>query len=205
MKNDTTQATTCQSCNKSFEVSDWSFRYHNNGYKNHGKVVDISLCRSCKKGGRVSVSCALCQKKFDKDKNQVAKTKNNFCGKSCSAKYNNAHRKTGIRRSKAESYLEQLLITAGHTVKCNRRDLIPSGLEVDLYLPELNIAIELNGPVHYQPIYGQEKFNSIVSNDAKKAAELRDAGIHLYIIDVSQSRFSETQAILSEFATTLSA
>ena len=33
--------------------------------------------------------------------------------------------------------------------------------ELDFYFPQLKLAIEINGIVHYEPIYGSNKFDKI--------------------------------------------
>ena len=35
--------------------------------------------------------------------------------------------------------------------------------ELDVYVPSLNLAFELNGIFHYEPIYGEKKLNQILS------------------------------------------
>jgi len=86
---------------------------------------------------------------------------------------------------------------------CNSRELIPSGLEIDIYIKDVNLAIELNGPVHYLPIYGEEKLLSTQTNDEIKRREAIEAGYRYSIIDVAQSRFEDTKRLLDVFASTL--
>ena len=46
----------------------------------------------------------------------------------------------------------------------NRKDTI--GSELDIYIPSLNLAVELNGIFHYEPIFGKDKLSKIKTNDA---------------------------------------
>jgi hypothetical protein len=55
-------------------------------------------------------------------------------------------------------------------------------MELDMYIPKLNIAFEINGPVHYKPIYGQEVLNEIKKKDRTKQKICSKKGIKLYII-----------------------
>ena len=71
-------------------------------------------------------------------------------------------------------------------------DRLAVGLELDILIPELGIAFELNGKVHYQPIFGQSKLDITQSNDAKKLVKCKEKNITLYVIDISHiPRFSE--------------
>ena len=48
------------------------------------------------------------------------------------------------------------------------------------------LAIELNGIFHYEPIYGNKKFNQIQNNDKQKFKLCHDAGIELVVINSSK-------------------
>ena len=192
----------CETCREYRKVSRGNVENVLMGRYNSPRRNSKDWLRQCKlcRNGRLYVKCNNCDAKFRKLRNQSKKFPNHFCSSSCAATYNNKNnRLNNKRRSKAEHYLEEQLSALGYQVESNRRDIVPSGLEIDIYLPNENIAIELNGPVHYQPIYGEQKFNDIVRKDAIKASELRDLDIPLYVIDVSQNRFDQTRKVLDEF------
>ena len=42
----------------------------------------------------------------------------------------------------------------------NREQL--NGYEIDIWLPELNVGIEYNGPHHFKPVYGENIFNKTI-------------------------------------------
>lgn len=65
----------------------------------------------------------------------------------------------------------------------NKKSAINS--ELDIYIPSLKLAIELNGIFHYKPIYGEKKFNQIKANDLIKKQECIKNNITLIIIDMS--------------------
>ena len=58
------------------------------------------------------------------------------------------------RRSKAEVYLEGLVRRdfPKEDLVCNDRTALYCGLELDLHLRARKIAVEVNGPTHYEPI-----------------------------------------------------
>ena len=140
----------------------------------------------------LEVDCSNCQSKFMKKQSDIKKSKsgNHFCSKSCSASYNNKNKTTGTRRSKLESYIEEQLtiLYPEFEINFNRKDAI--GSELDIYIPSLNIAFELNGIFHYEPIYGVDKLNQIQNNDTNKFKLCIENKIDLCIIDTSgQSYF----------------
>lgn len=136
--------------------------------------------------GTSDVECKQCAKVFRKSNQQIKLSVNDFCSRSCSASYNNTHKTHGTRRSKLEVWLEDRLKEMyPHTeIHFNRKDTINS--ELDMYFPTINLAIELNGVFHYEPIYGAEKLTSIQNNDERKFQACIEKGIELCIIDVSK-------------------
>ncbi|MGA9377881.1 MAG: hypothetical protein WBV73_03685, partial [Phormidium sp.] len=65
--------------------------------------------------------------------------------------------------------------------------------ELDIYIPSLNLAFELNGIFHYEPIYGLEKLESIQNNDNRKLQTCLEKEIELVFINCSdQQKFKKT-------------
>lgn len=125
-----------------------------------------------------------------------SKNGNNFCSRSCAATYNNTHKTKGNRRSKLENWLESKLILLYPMldIKFNDKKIINS--ELDIYIPSLNIAFELNGIFHYEPIYGSDKLSDIKNNDSRKFQACLEQGIELVIIDTSsQKYFKDTTSV----------
>lgn len=144
----------------------------------------------------VMVDCNQCGKKFKKLPSQIKRSTNNFCCSSCAAKYNHAHKTKGTRVSKLEKWLQEKLplIYPNIDFLFNRKDTISS--ELDIYIPSLKLAFELNGIFHYEPIYGADKLFSIQNNDDRKMQACLEKGIELCIIDSSSlTYFKENKAI----------
>ncbi|MDQ3257643.1 MAG: hypothetical protein M3R15_27780 [Acidobacteriota bacterium] len=140
---------------------------------------------------------------FRKQGVELKRTDKHFCSRSCSAQFNNRHKKLGAsRRSKAEDFLSGLIRRDFPSLKIiqNDRTLLPSGLEVDIVIPCLKLAIELNGPVHYFPLFGDEKLAKIRAADILKQIEIQAAGYSLLVIDISAyGYFKKAKAMLNEY------
>jgi hypothetical protein len=123
------------------------------------------------------------------------KIKNVFCNSSCSATYNNKNKTYGNRRSKLEIWLEEQLTSMYPNLEIhyNRKDTINS--ELDIYIPSLKVAFELNGIFHYEPIYGEEKLKQIENNDNRKFQACLEQGISLCIIDTSKVNYFKEKNI----------
>ena len=123
------------------------------------------------------------------------KSKNLFCSHSCAAKYNNTHKTKGCRRSKLEIWLEQKLKEKySFEILFNEKNIINS--ELDIYIPHLKLAFELNGIFHYEPIFGKEKLSQIQNNDNRKFQACLEHDIELCIIDTSQQKYFKEKTSL---------
>lgn len=144
-------------------------------------------CSNNSKNTKIATSCGQCGKEIVIRELIIKQSKSGevFCSKSCACTYNNTHKAFGNRRSKLEIWLESKISEQFPTLKAiyNNKDIINS--ELDIYFPTLKLAIELNGIFHYEPIYGQEKLNSIQNNDHRKFQACLEMGIELVIVDSS--------------------
>lgn len=81
-----------------------------------------------------------------------------------------AVREAAVKGSKMELFLEKHLRGEGYDVILHETKLLQNDkLEIDLFLPSLSVAIEVDGPGHFYPIYGQDKLNKQMKADADKA------------------------------------
>lgn len=137
----------------------------------------------------VKCSCKFCNKKIIKRYSQHKKSLNHFCNSSCAASYNNSNKTKGTRVSKLEIYLQEQLTKLYPTLEIhyNRKDAINS--ELDIYIPSLKLAFELNGIFHYEPIFGESKLEQIQNNDSRKYQACIEKGISLCVIDSSGLKY----------------
>ena len=203
----------CEICNKQFEKEKALRGHKAHHVKRNG--LDITFQRErAKKQKENNESeylqspehCAHCNiiieydkflgKRTEKRKKlKQGKVYNYFCCSSCAATYNNTHKTKGNRKSKLEFYLEKELplLYPDMEFHFNRKDAINS--ELDIYIPSMKLAFELNGIFHYEPIYGETKLDQIQNNDKRKFQACLERGIELCIIDSSNLKyFKESNA-----------
>lgn len=167
----------CTFCNKEFSRTNTDVNSHL-----QKKCKNQFCSRTCLKQFMTTkqiVNCAQCQMEIYRTISIIkkSKTKNFFCTKSCSALYNNTHKIKGNRKSKLESWIEKqlILIYPNLEILFNQKKAINS--ELDIYIPSLKIAFELNGIFHYEPIFGKDKLTQINNNDQRKFQACLENGI----------------------------
>jgi len=178
----------CYACNNTFFVLK---RVINDSLKKRKGTSQFcsQKCVATTKKTSLSVSCKNCNKIFNKRISQIKKCSNNFCSLSCAGFYNNTHKTHGTRRSKLETYIEEQLtiLYPDLHIDYNKKEAINS--ELDIYIPSMKLAFELNGIFHYESIYGEEKLNSIQNNDQRKFQACAEKNISLCIIDTSRQKY----------------
>lgn len=169
------------------------------------KSGEIYCCPTCTtKGNRAEAdkltkhktSCGQCGKELVL--NTCRMKEKNFCTKSCAGKYSaaNGNRKANSR-SKFEKWMESELITMypGMKILFNSRKEL-GGKELDIYFPDLKLGIEINGPTHWIPIYGEDLLERVRANDLKKIQTCSEKEIVLIVLDTrKQNAFSETSKL----------
>ena len=137
---------------------------------------------------RAQITCEQCGIKSERVISHC-KTKHLFCSSSCAAKYNNTHKTKGYRRSKLEKWIEEQLIQKYPTLHIDYNKTNAINSELDIYIPSLKLAFELNGIFHYEPIFGKEKLTSHQTNDKRKFLACLEKKISLCIIDTSSQKY----------------
>lgn len=94
--------------------------------------------------------------------------------------------------SKLENFLYKFLCDKGLFPKQHLNMLENEKLEVDLYVPEHKTVIEVDGPSHYLPIWGQDKLEKQQRADKEKVGLLLSKGYN-YIRLKHLQRFSKVR------------
>lgn len=181
----------CKHCGKTFYQTK---HFIHSGIRKHHPHTAEFCSQKCSVTFRsekcnIEFNCEQCGKLSYKLLNQYKRSKHHFCSSSCSATFQNRRKQTGCRRSKMEAWLEKQLISLYPYIEFhfNRRDAINA--ELDIYIPSLKLAFELNGIFHYEPIFGQDKLNRTQTNDNRKFQACIESGIELCILDTSQVKY----------------
>jgi len=98
-----------------------------------------------------------------------------------------AIRKASKEGSKLEKYLHKELIKAGYQVEFHKERMIQNArLQIDIWLPELTTAIEVDGPSHFSPIWGEKSLARNQKSDNTKTGLLLGSGA--VIIRIKQNK-----------------
>lgn len=160
------------------------------------KHLKNGVCKECntqkKMAEIVELECCHCKSKFNRFRRELRKNKHGkyFCSKECNARFfmNVTLVSKASKVSMAEVLLSDLIIKDFPLLAISRNDrvVLPSKLEFDLYFPDIKFAIELNGPTHYMPIYGDKALEKTQFKDNIKFVEANRLGISLLVIDISR-------------------
>ena len=105
-----------------------------------------------------------------------------------------AVRVTSKTGSKLEKFLLDGLLKNGYKVDFHKeQSLVTTKLQIDLFLPTMNTAIEVDGPSHFSPVWGEDALKKNISYDNKKQGLILGKG--LVLIRIKQKRdFSKTRS-----------
>jgi len=111
-------------------------------------------------------------------------------------KANDAVRVASKLGSKLEKFILNKLISDGYKVDFHKEQTLSNTkLQIDLFLPKINTAIEIDGPSHFLPVWGDDALTRNKRYDNKKQGLILGKGYVL--IRIKQTKdFSNTRALL---------
>ena len=173
----------CKVCHETFFRKKKTLPAKNSPY--HADHCSLR-CYAVTRTKKIDCTCLQCGIIFKKKLHEIKRNNNKkFCSKSCACTFKNFHKTTGIRRSKLELWLQKQLSYKYPTHNILYCDKTSIGSELDIYIPSLKLAFEINGIHHCKPIYGQIHLDKIQSNDDRKLQACLKQGIELTVIDSS--------------------
>lgn len=169
-----------------------------------GKLKPPIYCsKACEGEGKnlsILINCFLCGKQVPKTPTQIKKSKHNFCSSICATKYSRQFVKQR-RKSKSEIWLRDMIKKDFPDIQLeqNTRKVLKCDYEIDIWIPEKQLAIELNGPCHYFNIYGTKIFDQVKQRDVTKHSEILKRGFSLIVVNTSVANsYSKIRKVLEE-------
>lgn len=109
---------------------------------------------------------------------------------------NNAVREASKVGSKLEKFLLNQLLKDGYKVDFHKEQVLSNTkLQIDLFLPTMNLAIEVDGPSHFLPVWGEDTLQKNIDYDQKKEGLILGKG--MLLVRIKQKKdFSKTRALL---------
>lgn len=161
----------------------------------HPKKPSLKYCsKVCMGKGKMTgeyVKCFVCEKEIYRSLKQFNKNENKqfFCSALCKGIDWNKNKDFGCNRSKMEIWIEEELVKRyKFDILFNERTVVGNNYELDIYIPSLKLAFELNGIFHHESIFGEEKLKVIRSKDLVKVNECDNKGVDLIVIDTTDSK-----------------
>ena len=104
------------------------------------------------------------------------------------SKAQDAVRKSSRTGSKLEHFLLSELGERNIRVEFHKDHWLQNqNLQVDLYLPEHRIAIEVDGPSHFKPVWGEKNLEKNIKADQQKTGLILQAGLVMVRIKQDKS------------------
>lgn len=192
----------CLICKKIFLKKRSEIKRAPNNYCSRECFLNYINGRESKK---IKVECIVCKKLFLKLPCEIKRAPRHCCSRNCYYILNREHKDWGSKRSKLEISIEEHLKTLySFEIRYNKTDI---GYELDIYIPCLNLAIEINGILHYEAIFGDAKLLRTQQIDMEKIVKCNELGIKLFVINVSRDgagkkiqaqRISEVEKIVRD-------
>lgn len=109
---------------------------------------------------------------------------------------NEAVRSASKEGSKLEKFILEFLLKNNHKVDFHKEHILSNTkLQLDLFLPKHNIVIEVDGPSHFEPVWGEDALQRNKKYDNKKNGLIIGKGLKL--IRIKQTKdFSKSRALL---------
>jgi len=150
--------------------------------ENKNNIFCSKKCHDEFQNQKIQVKCEKCGKKIYKSPIYIKRNKYHFCSTVCFSKYR-------FKESFVESQFEKMIKKLKIKYDRNNREVV-GPLELDFYFPDINFAVEINGPTHYKPIYGEKNLNNQQKRDKRKRKKCRELGIKLRAVKPGDCKYN---------------
>lgn len=164
-----------------------------------GKTVYCNkFCEIEAKKKRCQLICQICSIIYERAE---SKKNSKYCSRKCmGVGIKNSYVK---RKPQYRSYGECAIVCLlrknypNIRIETSNREQL-NGYEIDIWLPELNVGVEYNGPHHFKPVYGENIFIKTIESDKKKNEIATNKNIKLVYITQLKSISKSSRTILYE-------
>lgn len=109
-----------------------------------------------------------------------------------------AIRNAATEGSKLEKFIAERLSKAGFTIRAHEIIIPAENLEIDLYIPQLKTIIEVDGPSHFLPIWGEDKLQKQINADLRKSGALLSKGyVVIRVKSLGQESLAKREKIIT--------
>jgi very-short-patch-repair endonuclease len=99
-------------------------------------------------------------------------------------------RESAKNGSSQELFVVEYLSSVGYSYERHLKELMNERLEIDILMSDYPIVIEVDGPSHYSPIFGQDKLQKTMASDTDKNGILIGLGYSVIRLRVPSGYFS---------------
>jgi len=110
-----------------------------------------------------------------------------------------AIRRSAKEGSKLEKFFQERLFQAGYSVRVHEVIIPAENLEIDLYIHDLKTIIEIDGPSHFLPIWGEDKLQKQINADLRKSGALLSRGYAVVRVkSLGQESLSKREQLVAD-------
>ena len=97
-------------------------------------------------------------------------------------------RKAAKEGSSVENFISEALRARGMMVESHKQFVVKNeSMHLDMFLPQLNLVIEVDGPTHMRPVYNDDRYEAKRDADNRKNAMLVEAGLRIIRIGIERA------------------